>query len=123
LTIKADKIFWEYIRKRDSIKTTLSPDKCVCVTCWETVDNIQCGHFVTRASRSTRWQEQNASWQCPACNCWGWGRQYEHGVAIDRKYWEWTADRLIRLWHEPQKVTREFLEEIIKEFTLKINEL
>jgi len=37
---------------------------------------------VSRASRSTRYEEKNANGQCPACNCWGWGRQYEHGIAI-----------------------------------------
>lgn len=123
LTIKADKIFGEYIRKRDSIKTTLSFDKCVCVTCSETVDNIQCWHFITRASRSTRWQEQNANGQCPKCNCWWGGRQYEHGLEIDKRYGEGTAERLVRLWHEPQKVTRELLEDIIRKFTDKIEDL
>ena len=123
LTNKADIIFSRYIRTRDSLQTTLSHDKCVCITCLEVVDNIQCWHFVSRASRSTRWEEKNANGQCPACNCWGWGRQYEHGLAIDLKYWSWIADILIKLWHEPEKMTREFLEGIIGKFTTKFAEL
>lgn len=125
LTIKADKILSEYTRKRDCIKTSGTIEKGVCITCWElkNYEQFDAGHFVTRASRSTRWQEQNVNAQCKACNWWWSGRQYEHGVAIDKKYWEGTADRLIRLWHIPQKITREFLEEIINEYTLKLNDL
>lgn len=125
LTIKADKVLSEYTRKRDCIKTSGTVEKGVCITCWETknYEQFDAGHFITRASRSTRWQEQNVNTQCKACNWWGSGRQYEHGLAIDKKYWEGTADILVRLWHEPQKVTREFLEEIIREYTEKLYNL
>lgn len=122
LTIKADKIFSEYIRKRDALKTTWSLEKCVCITCWELKDYSQfdCWHFISRSSRSTRWEEKNCNAQCKVCNNWWSGRQYEHGKAIDRKYWEWTADLLVRLGNEPQKVTREFLQEIIRKYTDKL---
>ena len=120
LTMKADKIFGEYIRTRDSLKTTGTKDKCVCITCGETVWNIQCGHFITRSAKSTRWEEKNAHWQCPKCNCWWAGRQYEHGKAIDRMYWEWTANLILRLSNEPEKLTAEFIKEIIRKYEEKL---
>lgn len=122
LSKKLDKIFSEYIRKRDALETTWTLQKIRCITCWEIKDYYQfdCWHFITRASKSTRWEEKNCNAQCKVCNNWWWWRQYEHWKAIDLKYWNWTADLLVRLWHEPQKLSSERLQERIKYFEEKI---
>lgn len=109
LSKKLDIIFSKYIRARDSKRTTGTFDKCECITCWEVVDNIQCGHFVSRSSRATRWDWMNCAWQCPKCNCWGSGRQYEFGKRIDEMYGVWVADELILKWKTVFKLTTEFL--------------
>lgn len=64
LSKKLDIVFGQYIRKRDAIMYG------VCITCEEshTYDTLQCGHFITRASKSTRWNEMNCSAQCYVCN-------------------------------------------------------
>lgn len=122
---KLDKVFSEYIRKRDAFASSINWDMIVCITCWEIKNYSQfdCWHFVGRANRTTRWEEKNCNAQCKVCNNWGWGRQYEHWKAIDRKYWEWTADILIKLWHEPFKVKSERLQERIKYFQEKLGTL
>lgn len=52
-----DKVFSEYIRKRDG----------QCIVCGVR-RGLQCGHLFTRAAYSTRWDEWNAWGQCPSCN-------------------------------------------------------
>lgn len=122
LSKQADKVFSEYIRKRDALKTTGWIEKITCSTCKETKDYSQfdCWHFVWRASRSTRWEEKNCTAQCKVCNNWWWWRQYEHWKEIDRRHWEWTADLLIKIWHEPQKVTSDWLQGIISKYKEKL---
>jgi len=58
---KLDKIFSEYIRKRD---------QGICFTCenkkeWKKQD---CGHFIPRACTPLRWAEENCHCQCKKCN-------------------------------------------------------
>ena len=47
---------------------------------------MDAGHFVTRENMGTRWEEENVNAQCPHCNRFKSGKQYEHGLAIDQKY-------------------------------------
>jgi len=62
LVAKLDKVFSEYIRKRDGNR---------CVTCGS-LERPTCGHVFSRSSYSTRWDEQNA-W----CQCWGCNYKHE----------------------------------------------
>jgi len=59
----ADKAFSEYIRERD---------KYLCYTCGlrgrEKDGIMQCGHLITRAKYSVRWNPINAQCQCKSCN-------------------------------------------------------
>jgi len=124
LTKKADKLYSEYIRKRDAIWTTWTLDRIICITCWETKDYIQfdCGHFVTRANKSTRWDYLNSNAQCKVCNNWGSWRQYEHWKAIDKKYWEWTADKIMQKWRTIFKLNSIYLQEKIEDLINKLKE-
>ena len=47
---------------------------------------MDAGHFVTRDNMGTRWEEENVNAQCPHCNRFKGGKQFEHGLAIDKKY-------------------------------------
>ena len=90
LVAKLDTIFSEWVRLRDSDHQGV----CKCITCgdfkhWQSMD---AGHFITRENMGTRWEEPNVNAQCPHCNRFKAGRQYEHGIAIDRKYGQGTAD-------------------------------
>ena len=88
---KADKYFSLFIRKRDSINGLAR-----CITCGKLVSDPDCGHFISRRFQSTRYDEKNAHAQCKKCNRFQNGNQYEHGKAIDRKYGEGTADKLLQ---------------------------
>lgn len=61
-----DSVYSKYIRQ----KYSNSKGYCQCYTCdkpmrWK---DAQCGHFVSRAHMSTRWDEKNTYPQCPNCN-------------------------------------------------------
>lgn len=72
-----------------------------CITCSVTGyfkdKNMNCGHFVLRGHKATRWHSQNGHLQCVGCNKWKDGNQYEHGKQIDLRYGKGTADHLVAL--------------------------
>jgi hypothetical protein len=86
---KADRYFSEYIRLRDSVGGV-----AVCCTCGSRVSEFDCGHFITRAQEATRYDEQNAHAQCLSCNRFKHGRQFEHGLHVDRVHGEGTAVKI-----------------------------
>lgn len=90
----ADKWFSEKIRLRDADEFGM----VTCVTCphrahWR---DMQCGHFVTRGHKATRFHPSNANGQCAGCNLSG-GRHLRHADAIDRKHGAGTALEMERL--------------------------
>ena len=97
---EADRVFSIYIRERDRGNN--------CITCnsdWQ--ENHQNWHFASRRYLNTRWHEKNANSQCPKCNLWGSGEQYKHWLALDRLYWKWTAEQIMRLAQHSSKTTDE----------------
>jgi len=69
-----DRVFSEYIRLRDADKNGY----CRCITCgkWYHWKNIHCGHFISRAVKSVRFDERNAAGQCLYCNSYNQGRHH-----------------------------------------------
>lgn len=101
---KADKWFSEFIRLRDA-------DEHGMVTCitnpkirkhWRDMD---CGHWISRAKESTRYDEHNANGQSKQSNRFQGGHFLEHGLAIDRKFGEGTRTALELKARRPCKRT------------------
>jgi hypothetical protein len=90
---KLDTIFSEFIRLRDSDKNGI----CKCITSGEYFHWQSCdaGHFITRDNMATRWDETNVNAQGRGDNRFKSGKQYEHGLAIDKKHGQGTADKLL----------------------------
>jgi hypothetical protein len=67
---KAWKAFSDYIRLRDSLKTTGSPDCCKCITCGTVVpyEQIQCGHAIGGRANGILFDEELCNGQCRSCN-------------------------------------------------------
>ncbi|HPG63727.1 MAG TPA: recombination protein NinG [Saccharofermentans sp.] len=75
---EADRVWSLYIRERDR--------GLPCITCgtpW--TESQQAGHFMSRRHLNTRWEMHNGAGQCPKCNCWGAGEQYEFALALEKK--------------------------------------
>jgi hypothetical protein len=112
---KADKYFSLYIRKRDEGKP--------CITCGKRSNMMDCGHFISRECEATRYDEQNSNSQCAECNRFKSGKQYEHGLAIDKKYGGGTAEAiLIKSKMRCQRKQFDY-EYIAEEFKKKLSEL
>jgi 5-methylcytosine-specific restriction endonuclease McrA len=110
---QADKVFSEYIRRRDN---------GVCATCgtvrqWKEMQN---GHYVSRSHNSLRYDERNCNTQCVACNMFKKGAMDEYALFIIRKYGIDTLHELKRLKNEIKQFTVVQLEELIKKYKDKI---
>lgn len=113
---KLDVLFSKYVRLRDYLKP--------CVTCgkpWE--PNFQCGHVFSRRHLSTRWDDQNANAQCPGCNMFEGGRQYEHALATDKIWGVGTAAALHELSKRIFKGDSEWYKKAIGYYEKRIEEM
>lgn len=73
---------------------------------------------------AVRFSSQNCNAQCPHCNRFRAGEQYEHGRAIDRKYGNGTADQLRMLGQaRGTKIDRFWIETQIDEYKKKLKEI
>lgn len=89
---EADRWFSQFIRLRDSDANGIA----TCVTSgkrahWTTMD---CGHYVSRAKQSTRYDEQNCHAQSKMSNRFQGGHFVEHGNRIDELHGKGTAEKL-----------------------------
>lgn len=121
LTTVADRDFSKFIRLRDSNEYGI----CECFSCdksafWKDMD---CGHYVKRDKRITRWDETNCNAQSKDCNNYGKGEEAKHKEYIDKKYGEGTADRLTLKGREVRIYSRADLIAIIYHYRLKWKEL
>lgn len=114
---KLDRIFSEYIRKRDADKKGF----CKCITCqrefkWNELD---AGHFISRKEMSVRWDERNVAAQCQYCNRFRYGRAYEFSLALDNKS-KGLSKRLYNKSKEVVKFSMNDLHEKVEYFKNKL---
>jgi len=117
-----DKWFSLYIRLRDATDEGMVQ----CTTCSKVSyykSGIQNGHFQSRRFMATRYDEQNCSAQCVACNMFRGGEQYRFALAIDAKYGEGTAEELQYKARQIQKFSRVDYEEKISYYKEAVKNL
>lgn len=137
LTKKADRVFSEYIRRRDTTQyiedeNGFSIRAGHCVTCNRLVPTEgkgtgHAGHFIERGIKLTRYDPFNVHLQCNYCNTYKYGEQYKHSVYIKVHHGQEVLDKLITLEaqykREGHKFTRDELIGVIEVYTAKIAEL
>ena len=121
LETKLDRVFSEYIMRRDADEGGTTE----CVTCgrlahWK---DLQCGHWIKRQHRSTRWDERNCAPQDGGCNLYKSGAMDEFAGYLLRRYGKETVEELLALKRKTVKHTRADLEEMIEHFTQKVVEI
>lgn len=116
LIAEADRVASLFIRERDKGKPCVT-----CLTEWS--ETQQNWHFASRRHLSTRWLDKNMNWQCPTCNCWGAGEQFKHWKAIDKKYWEWTAEQIMRLANSVEKVSDDEILHYIRLYYYELSQM
>ena len=123
LKAKLDKLFSEYIRKRDSDHRGI----CKCISCGKEAEafggSTHAGHLFSRRYLSTRWDEKNENSQCAYCNTFLNGNQLKAARGVDAKWGEGTVDELESRIHTTVKLSRTDYEEAIENIKRKIEEL
>lgn len=76
---------------------TLYGDKCVTCGNIGTLSTNHCGHALSRQFRVTRCNPENLGTQCPRCNLYLQGAQYEYGKFINVFHGPDTMEKLIKL--------------------------
>ena len=120
---KLDKVFSEYIRKRDSDYK----GNCKCISCGKEYaafgGRIHAGHLFSRRYLSIRYSEQNVNAQCSYCNTFLNGNQILAARGVENKWGKGTVDELESRMHIVVKLTRADYEEAIERYKQKIREL
>lgn len=118
---KLDEIFSRFIRLRD----TDNHGRGVCIDCGQVAEfnELDCGHFMSRTSLSTRWDEVNCAAQKTSCNRFQQGRQYEFGMGLDASYGKGTAESLLIKSKQPRKWSSDELKDLIVYYTQEVEKL
>ena len=115
---KIDKVFHEYIRRRDADNNT---GNCDCISCGKTIhfSESDAGHFISRKYLITRYDERNVKAQCRKCNRFEYGRQYEYSIALGQEL----SQELLQTSRSMVKYTDADWQEIYEEFNDKLNKI
>jgi hypothetical protein len=116
-----DKFFSLFIRLRDA--DDLGFVKCFTSGRYYHSFLIHAGHFMSRKSHSTRWDEVNVQPQSIGDNLFGQGEQYKFGKELDLKYGEGTSENLQQRAREIQKFSRVDYEEKISYYKEAVEKL
>jgi len=122
------KIVSQYVRLRDALETTGTKDKLRCCTCGALIpafgpDGAQAGHFVAGRNNAVLFDERGIHGQCKRCNLFRGGEPLLYRRFMVRKYGEKVAEEMINKRYETVMYTASDLENLIEEYTEKLNEL
>ena len=115
LVKRLDTVFSQYIRLRNANAQGIAE----CYTCgkkdhWK---KLQCGHFMSRKSYSTRWDDMNCNVQCVKCNMFEQGMSYVFGLNLNKDFGDGTAEGLLQKSKQIVKLQNYELEELITKYT------
>jgi len=115
---KIDKVFHEYIRRRDADNNT---GYCNCITCNKPIHYTEsdAGHFISRGKLSTRYDPRNVYAQCRKCNRFEYGRQYEYSLTLG----EQLSEELLIKSREICKLSDDEWLDIFNNYSTKLIEL
>ncbi len=117
MRIKIDKVFHEYIRRRDADEFGY----CNCISCKKNIhfSESDAGHFISRKYLITRYDERNVRAQCRKCNRFEYGRQFEYSIALGQNL----SQELLQISKSVIKYSDADWAEIHKKFTIKLNKI
>lgn len=123
LTNKLDKVFSEFIRLRDSKPFGYRYFRCISCGQIKPFEQMDCGHFISRTHKATRWDEENCHGECRACNRMSadhiiyYQRNLERLIGRDR------VDLLIAKGHSTKKWSAWELQTLIKHYEGEIEKM
>ena len=122
---KVWKKFSEFIRLKECLETTGSPDFGVCVTCSHVkpYKELQAGHFIDGRGNSVLFVEDLVHIQCYRCNCLMSGNKDSYTPYMIRRYGEEKVKKMYLLKHMSRSMSVLELEAIYQDCCQKIKEL
>ena len=112
---KLDRVFSEYIRRRDSDVL----GRVHCITCGKVMPwkEAHCGHYISRRFMPTRYDEHNCHPQCPSCNTFKEGAHFIYRQRLVERYGEKAVVTMEALAQTPKSHNTESLKYLLKEYT------
>lgn len=120
LKLKLDRVFSEFIRKRDSKNGYFKCISCGQIKKYEQAD---CGHYINRQHMSTRFDEMNCNAQCRSCNRFDEGNIQGYRKGLIAKYGEQAVDLLELKKHQKRFYSDFEYAALIKYYQNKIKEI
>ena len=120
LKAKLDKVFSEYIRKRDTRNGVFKCISCGRILPYEQAD---CGHYINRKHMSTRFDEMNCNAQCISCNRFDEGNIQGYRQGLVALYGEQQVTLLEAKKHNLRKYSDFEYEVLIKHYKEEIKKL
>ena len=120
LKAKLDKVFSEYIRKRDTRNGVFKCISCGRILPYEQAD---CGHYINRKHMSTRFDEMNCNAQCRSCNRFDEGNIQGYRRGLVTLYGEQQVTILEAKKHNLRKYSDFEYEVLIKHYKEEIKKL
>lgn len=113
-----DSVFSHYIRQKEADDEGMVK----CFTCsavghWK---SMQCGHFFSRTSLSTRWDERNVRVQDANCNVWKGGNYPVYGVRLAQEIGAEGMSELEKLNKQTAKLDNNDLLGMIRMYYLQL---
>ena len=119
------KNFSKYIRIRDAIKTTGTPDYAQCITCGNvfTIEDMDAGHGLAGRANSILFNEEIVNAQCRWCNRGNGGELQAYKMILLERYGQDKWD----MWESMKRKHIDFsqfdYEQISRVYRLKTKEL
>ena len=112
-----DKVYSIYIRSENAVDNVAE-----CYTCgkkenWKYMD---CGHYISRKVKSTRWYKKNTKPQCKRCNVFMEGNKPTFALKLKKEYGSGILEELDQLSHIIVKYSKEKLQSLIFYYKRKI---
>ncbi len=114
-----------YIRTRDCLRTTGSPDYGECFTCDETKEfaKLDAGHFIPGRHSANLFSERGVQAQCKTCNGFHGGRPLEYRRQIIKRYGEGVDEELEEIASQVKQFSRQELIDLKEYYKDKTREL
>ena len=118
-------IFSKYIKMRDCLLATGSPEYGECFTCDFSghISGLQAGHFIPGRHNAYLFSEKGVHTQCVTCNLWLGGNPHEYRRQMVKLYGEDVTMELEVEARQDKKFTISELEELKEILRQKVDDL
>lgn len=122
---KAWENFSKYIRTRDCLRFTGSPERGVCVTCKRPYlfTQLQAGHFIAGRNNAVLFDEEAVYSQCYGCNVGRGGAHVEYFIFMEQEHGREKIDELRLKRHQTVIFKQPDYERIAEEYKEKCAQL